>query len=171
MGGCWKISHLDFLYLCPTPVFEPSSVFDATVQVQRQVQRPELPQWEVSAVPGVGSSQKLLQVTTTWPDQVKNSSKGSLHEHGSNLIDIRTRRTYSICLCLYCRKYYGEKIGIYFAWLGFYTVMLAVAAVVGLGCFIYGYKTQETSTWRYVTSDPRLYSFIVYSVLFSGFFV
>lgn len=95
----------------------------------------------------------------------------SLHEHGSNLIDIRTRRTYSICLCLYCRKYYGEKIGIYFAWLGFYTVMLAVAAVVGLGCFIYGYKTQETSTWRYVTSDPRLYSFIVYSVLFSGFFV
>lgn len=76
MGGWWKISHLDFLYLCPTPVFEPSSVFDATVQVQRQVQRPELPQWEVSAVPGVGSSQKLLQVTTTWPDQVKNSSGG-----------------------------------------------------------------------------------------------
>lgn len=47
------------------------------------------------------------------------------------------------------RKYYGEKIGIYFAWLGFYTIMLALAAVVGLGCFIYGYKTQETSTWRY----------------------
>lgn len=46
------------------------------------------------------------------------------------------------------RKYYGEKIGIYFAWLGFYTLMLALAAVVGLGCFIYGYKTQETSTWR-----------------------
>lgn len=46
------------------------------------------------------------------------------------------------------RKYYGEKIGIYFAWLGFYTVMLTLAAAVGLGCFIYGYKTQETSTWR-----------------------
>ncbi|KAF3859597.1 hypothetical protein F7725_021996 [Dissostichus mawsoni] len=27
------------------------------------------------------------------------------------------------------RKYYGEKIGIYFAWLGFYTIMLALAAV------------------------------------------
>lgn len=46
------------------------------------------------------------------------------------------------------RKYYGEKIGIYFAWLGFYTVMLMLAAIVGLGCFIFGYKTQETSTWR-----------------------
>ena len=37
------------------------------------------------------------------------------------------------------RKYYGEKIGIYFAWLGFYTIMLTLAAVVGLACFIYGY--------------------------------
>lgn len=51
------------------------------------------------------------------------------------------------------RKYYGEKIGIYFAWLGFYTIMLALAAVVGLCCFIYGYQTQETSTWR---SDSAL---------------
>ncbi|KAK2920126.1 anoctamin-5b isoform X2 [Channa argus] len=36
------------------------------------------------------------------------------------------------------RKYYGEKIGIYFAWLGFYTEMLFVAAIMGLICFIYG---------------------------------
>ncbi|XP_061598260.1 anoctamin-5b isoform X2 [Cololabis saira] len=36
------------------------------------------------------------------------------------------------------RKYYGEKIGIYFAWLGFYTEMLFFAAVMGLICFIYG---------------------------------
>uniref|UniRef100_A0A8P4GNV9 Anoctamin n=1 Tax=Dicentrarchus labrax TaxID=13489 RepID=A0A8P4GNV9_DICLA len=43
------------------------------------------------------------------------------------------------------RKYYGEKIGIYFAWLGFYTIMLTLAAAVGLGCFIYGYRTQDTS--------------------------
>uniref|UniRef100_A0A8C6TP30 Anoctamin n=1 Tax=Neogobius melanostomus TaxID=47308 RepID=A0A8C6TP30_9GOBI len=54
------------------------------------------------------------------------------------------------------RKYYGEKIGIYFAWLGFYTLMLAVAAVVGLGCFIYGYKTQETSTWSKEVCDPEI---------------
>ncbi|XP_049892464.1 anoctamin-6 [Epinephelus moara] len=54
------------------------------------------------------------------------------------------------------RKYYGEKIGIYFAWLGFYTIMLALAAVVGLGCFIYGYKTQETSTWSKEVCDPDI---------------
>ncbi|XP_069556060.1 anoctamin-6 [Brachyistius frenatus] len=54
------------------------------------------------------------------------------------------------------RKYYGEKIGIYFAWLGFYTMMLALAAVVGLGCFIYGYQTQDTSTWSKEVCDPEI---------------
>ncbi|KAK2858946.1 hypothetical protein Q5P01_003566 [Channa striata] len=54
------------------------------------------------------------------------------------------------------RKYYGEKIGIYFAWLGFYTYMLALAAFVGLCCFIYGYKTQETSTWSKEVCDPQI---------------
>ncbi|XP_047451972.1 anoctamin-5 isoform X3 [Mugil cephalus] len=39
------------------------------------------------------------------------------------------------------RKYYGEKIGIYFAWLGFYTEMLIFAAIVGTICFIYGFLT------------------------------
>uniref|UniRef100_A0A8C2XDJ7 Anoctamin n=1 Tax=Cyclopterus lumpus TaxID=8103 RepID=A0A8C2XDJ7_CYCLU len=41
------------------------------------------------------------------------------------------------------RKYYGEKIGIYFAWLGFYTEMLFFAAVMGLICFIYGLLSYE----------------------------
>nr|XP_023664764.1 anoctamin-6 [Paramormyrops kingsleyae] len=54
------------------------------------------------------------------------------------------------------RKYYGEKIGIYFAWLGFYTYMLAIAAVVGVCCFIYGYHTQETSTWSKEVCDPEI---------------
>jgi len=48
------------------------------------------------------------------------------------------------------RKYYGEKIGIYFAWLGFYTNMLIVAAVVGVGCFLYGCLTKDNCTWRYL---------------------
>lgn len=54
------------------------------------------------------------------------------------------------------RKYYGEKIGIYFAWLGFYTVMLTLAAAVGLGCFIYGYTTRESSTWSKEVCDPLI---------------
>ncbi|CAD5126106.1 DgyrCDS14278 [Dimorphilus gyrociliatus] len=39
------------------------------------------------------------------------------------------------------RRYFGEKIGIYFAWLGFYTGMLVPAAFVGLAVFIYGILT------------------------------
>ncbi|XP_077091319.1 anoctamin-6 [Siphateles boraxobius] len=54
------------------------------------------------------------------------------------------------------RKYFGEKIGIYFAWLGFYTVMLSLAAAVGLGCFIYGFKTRESSTWSKEVCDPLI---------------
>lgn len=45
------------------------------------------------------------------------------------------------------RKYYGEKIGLYFAWLGFYTEMLLFAAVVGTICFVYGLMTFDESEW------------------------
>ncbi|XP_008410276.1 anoctamin-5 isoform X3 [Poecilia reticulata] len=45
------------------------------------------------------------------------------------------------------RKYYGEKIGIYFAWLGFYTEMLLFAAVVGAICFLYGFLTYDDNEW------------------------
>lgn len=48
---------------------------------------------------------------------------------------------------LFCRRYYGEKIGIYFAWLGFYTEMLFYAALVGLICFIYGLATYDKEVW------------------------
>ncbi|XP_078531829.1 anoctamin-6 [Lissotriton helveticus] len=54
------------------------------------------------------------------------------------------------------RKYYGEKVGIYFAWLGFYTKMLVLAAVVGLACFLYGFKSQETCTWSKEVCDPKI---------------
>ncbi|XP_037087144.1 anoctamin-5-like isoform X2 [Pollicipes pollicipes] len=36
------------------------------------------------------------------------------------------------------RKYFGDKIGLYFAWLGFYTAMLVPAAIVGVLVFIIG---------------------------------
>ncbi|NXS00923.1 ANO6 protein, partial [Oxylabes madagascariensis] len=54
------------------------------------------------------------------------------------------------------RKYYGEKIGIYFAWLGFYTNMLTVAAVVGVGCFLYGCLTKDNCTWSQEVCDPNI---------------
>ena len=36
------------------------------------------------------------------------------------------------------RKYFGEKIGLYFAWLGVYTQMLIPASLVGVFVFLYG---------------------------------
>uniref|UniRef100_A0A8C9XRW5 Anoctamin n=1 Tax=Sander lucioperca TaxID=283035 RepID=A0A8C9XRW5_SANLU len=41
------------------------------------------------------------------------------------------------------RRYFGEKIGLYFAWLGWYTGMLFPAALVGLLVFLYGLFTLE----------------------------
>ena len=44
------------------------------------------------------------------------------------------------------RKYFGNKIGIYFAWLDFYTKMLVPAAVVGVTVVVYGLVTFSSST-------------------------
>ncbi|XP_067906491.1 anoctamin-6 isoform X2 [Heterodontus francisci] len=54
------------------------------------------------------------------------------------------------------RKYFGEKIGIYFAWLGFYTGMLAIAGFVGLICFIFGILTLDDNTWSQEVCDPAI---------------
>uniref|UniRef100_A0A8C1MFY2 Anoctamin n=1 Tax=Cyprinus carpio TaxID=7962 RepID=A0A8C1MFY2_CYPCA len=38
------------------------------------------------------------------------------------------------------RKYFGEKIGLYFAWLGVYTQLLIPASALGVAVFLYGSK-------------------------------
>ncbi|XP_054519428.1 anoctamin-4 isoform X8 [Pan troglodytes] len=43
------------------------------------------------------------------------------------------------------RRYFGEKIGLYFAWLGWYTGMLFPAAFIGLFVFLYGVTTLDHS--------------------------
>lgn len=47
------------------------------------------------------------------------------------------------------RKYFGEKVGLYFAWLGVYTQMLIPAAVVGVIVFLYGCATVDDNIPRY----------------------
>ena len=39
------------------------------------------------------------------------------------------------------KNYFGVKIGLYFAWLGFYTQMLIAPAFVGIACFLFGIVT------------------------------
>lgn len=50
------------------------------------------------------------------------------------------------------RDYFGEKVALYFAWLGWYTYMLVPAAVVGLIIFLSGFSlfnaSQIRSGWR-----------------------
>ncbi|KAH8409217.1 hypothetical protein KR009_010799, partial [Drosophila setifemur] len=39
------------------------------------------------------------------------------------------------------KDYFGAKVALYFAWLGFYTQMLIPISVLGLLCFLYGFVT------------------------------
>ncbi|XP_063678838.1 anoctamin-7-like isoform X3 [Bolinopsis microptera] len=39
------------------------------------------------------------------------------------------------------RRYFGEKVSLYFCWLGFYTAWLIVPSIVGVVCFLYGIIT------------------------------
>lgn len=45
----------------------------------------------------------------------------------------------------YVRTYFGEKIGIYFAWLGFYTTMLILPAIIGFLVFLGGCAAINTN--------------------------
>nr|XP_046202264.1 anoctamin-1-like isoform X1 [Oncorhynchus gorbuscha] len=53
------------------------------------------------------------------------------------------------------RKYFGEKIGLYFAWLGVYTQMLIPAAIVGVIVFLYGCATVDNDIPSMEICDPR----------------
>ncbi|XP_029813136.1 anoctamin-1 [Suricata suricatta] len=53
------------------------------------------------------------------------------------------------------RKYFGEKIGLYFAWLGVYTQMLIPASVVGVIVFLYGCATVDENIPSMEMCDQR----------------
>uniref|UniRef100_A0A8D0H5Z0 Anoctamin n=1 Tax=Sphenodon punctatus TaxID=8508 RepID=A0A8D0H5Z0_SPHPU len=53
------------------------------------------------------------------------------------------------------RKYFGEKIGLYFAWLGVYTQMLIPASIVGIIVFLYGCATLDENIPSMEMCDQR----------------
>ncbi|XP_068172569.1 anoctamin-1a isoform X2 [Antennarius striatus] len=53
------------------------------------------------------------------------------------------------------RKYFGEKVGLYFAWLGVYTQMLIPAAIIGVIVFLYGCATVDDNIPSMEICDPR----------------
>ncbi|KAF3704929.1 Anoctamin-2 [Channa argus] len=54
------------------------------------------------------------------------------------------------------RKYFGEKIGLYFAWLGVYTQLLIPASIVGIIVFCYGVATVDTNIPSLEMCDAHL---------------
>ncbi|XP_065139690.1 anoctamin-1 isoform X1 [Paramisgurnus dabryanus] len=54
------------------------------------------------------------------------------------------------------RKYFGEKIGLYFAWLGVYTQLLIPASALGVAVFLYGCFTVDTNVPSQEMCDERL---------------
>ncbi|CAN7993359.1 unnamed protein product [Ixodes pacificus] len=59
------------------------------------------------------------------------------------------------------RRYFGEKTGLYFAWLGFYTSMLFLPAVIGLMTTMYGVFEMATNTATIETCDPDIFGRLI----------
>uniref|UniRef100_S4RHX3 Anoctamin n=1 Tax=Petromyzon marinus TaxID=7757 RepID=S4RHX3_PETMA len=55
------------------------------------------------------------------------------------------------------RSYFGWQVGLYFAWLGFYTKMLIFAAIVGLISFFFGVFSKDRDITRYWPSPVWQY--------------
>ncbi|XP_030586661.1 anoctamin-2 [Archocentrus centrarchus] len=54
------------------------------------------------------------------------------------------------------RKYFGEQIGLYFAWLGVYTQLLIPPSVLGIIVFLYGILTVDTNVPSQETCNDTL---------------
>ncbi|XP_063737295.1 anoctamin-5b isoform X1 [Eleginops maclovinus] len=84
------------------------------------------------------------------------SERYNLYEHWARFLCFYKEQPLNLI-----RKYYGEKIGIYFAWLGFYTEMLFLAAVMGVICFTYGVLSYEDNRSSKEICDPEIGGSIV----------
>ncbi|XP_050990842.1 anoctamin-1 isoform X2 [Labeo rohita] len=84
-------------------------------------------------------------------DKEHRNDRQMLHEEWAN---------YGAC-CKYqpmdlIRKYFGEQIGLYFAWLGVYTQLLIPASALGVAVFLYGCLTVDTNVPSQEMCDERL---------------
>ncbi|XP_049525056.1 anoctamin-4-like [Dermacentor silvarum] len=55
------------------------------------------------------------------------------------------------------RRYFGEKVGLYFAWVGFYTTMLILPAFVGIFTSLYGLAYMLTNKPTEEACDPNTF--------------
>lgn len=67
-----------------------------------------------------------------------------------------------------CRGYFGEKVGIYFLWFGFYIFMLISVVIVGVVVFIYGLVIIMDDVFRLVMEVCVFFKFSYsFSLIFS----
>ncbi|CAN7995444.1 unnamed protein product, partial [Ixodes hexagonus] len=59
------------------------------------------------------------------------------------------------------RRYFGVKTGLYFTWLGFYTSMLVLPAIVGIITTVYGFLMLPTNVPVIETCDPDISGHLV----------
>ena len=71
-----------------------------------------------------------------------------------------------VCVILYHRRYFGEKVGIYFTWIGFYTTWLLPISLLGIVIFLYGLST--IPLYRNAVAYVVIYISNVYVILCSG---
>lgn len=63
---------------------------------------------------------------------------------------------WNVTIFVLLRKYFGEKIGLYFAWLGVYTQMLIPASLVGVFVFLYGCATVDDNIPRWTQTHKTI---------------
>lgn len=127
--------------------------FSSSVSILEKGKKRRMWEWTLQLVQALGPIPLLLQRATAQPHQVNTQGLTAF------MLRFHTQDIYSPVsgrLCG-CRKYYGEKIGIYFAWLGFYTEMLFFAAVMGVICFTYGVLSYDDNISRLVIQEPILH--------------
>lgn len=86
----------------------------------------------------------------SWKPWTKPSIRRLLYMHWANW-----KNFYKLQPLDYIRSYFGEKVGLYFTWLGFYSWMLIPASVVGLAVFIYGVVTINDNIIAQETCDSN----------------
>ena len=95
--------------------------------------------------------QKIAQ-TQMWKNNELIVNNSFLHEN-TNSPRVLLLNNWASLQCIFTkqpldeiRNYYGVKIALYFAFLGFYTSMLVPASLVGICCFLFGVLTIDYDT-------------------------
>uniref|UniRef100_A0A452EZP2 Anoctamin n=1 Tax=Capra hircus TaxID=9925 RepID=A0A452EZP2_CAPHI len=135
-----------------------NSLFDR----YRRLTEPEdtVPRGELSRPPSIQATNRIrivnfvLNSKTAVGDTLQDLVKDRVFEAGFPLHEgeVHLKKTWARWRSMFQRQpisdirdYFGEKVALYFAWLGWYTYMLVPAAVVGLIVFLSGFSQFEAS--------------------------